>query len=303
MHKRLEQITIEDKYSRGNIRQMIINDIEESEEILRPMYDKAIKAVGKYMAGNYYQSKMDRVMAVREAFKSCQDIRDLVTDILIVIMPVKGAQPIQGACGAVAKHLGVLTKFNAVRTAAELIAVICESDLYDIIAAGDSETGSMLIESNFELSDEVTEHIQRTKYLPPMVCKPNNITKNRDSARLTFSESMILGKVNHHDEPIALDVLNIANSVKFSIDRNMVQIEETSNKVLDTETKVKNFELMKESSSKVYGDIIESGNEFYITHKYDMRGRLYSQGYYLHIQGNSYKKSLMNLAKKVVITC
>ena len=41
---------------------------------------------------------------------------------------------------------------------------------------------------------------------------------------------------------------------------------------------------------------------FYFTWKYDKRGRIYSQGYHVNIQSTSFKKSLINLHNKLVVT-
>ena len=45
------------------------------------------------------------------------------------------------------------------------------------------------------------------------------------------------------------------------------------------------------------GTLVED-NPFYLTHKIDKRGRIYSQGYAINVQGNSYQKSLIDLVKK-----
>ena len=39
----------------------------------------------------------------------------------------------------------------------------------------------------------------------------------------------------------------------------------------------------------------------FITHKFDKRGRIYSQGYHVHIQGTSYKKAILELHNKEMV--
>ena len=47
----------------------------------------------------------------------------------------------------------------------------------------------------------------------------------------------------------------------------------------------------------------EYDNEpFYLTHKFDSRGRLYSNGHNINYQSDEYNKALFNLAKKEVCT-
>jgi DNA-directed RNA polymerase len=44
-----------------------------------------------------------------------------------------------------------------------------------------------------------------------------------------------------------------------------------------------------------------AGNRFYMTHKYDKRGRTYSQGYHINPQGNDWNKAVIEFADKEVI--
>jgi DNA-directed RNA polymerase len=44
------------------------------------------------------------------------------------------------------------------------------------------------------------------------------------------------------------------------------------------------------------------GNEFYLTHRYDKRGRCYAQGYHVNPQGNDWNKAVIELAEKEVVT-
>jgi DNA-directed RNA polymerase len=38
------------------------------------------------------------------------------------------------------------------------------------------------------------------------------------------------------------------------------------------------------------------GNRFWLTHKYDKRGRTYCQGYHVSYQGNDYNKACIEFA-------
>jgi DNA-directed RNA polymerase len=51
----------------------------------------------------------------------------------------------------------------------------------------------------------------------------------------------------------------------------------------------------------VIGILEEYGNEFYLTHRYDKRGRVYCQGYHISYQGNAWNKSVIELADKEII--
>jgi DNA-directed RNA polymerase len=56
------------------------------------------------------------------------------------------------------------------------------------------------------------------------------------------------------------------------------------------------------SSKVVTKQVLSLGNEFYLTHKYDKRGRSYSQGYHINYQGNAWNKAVVCLADKEFVT-
>ena len=58
---------------------------------------------------------------------------------------------------------------------------------------------------------------------------------------------------------------------------------------------------MERESMKVFAMLINEGNRFYLTHKYDKRGRTYCQGYHVSYQGNTYRKAILQLADKELV--
>ena len=303
--KALEQSVIEGRYARKNIREKVLLKINLAVggELLNP-FRIACANLNEYLASTPpYKSKQIRINHVNELIHDKKvSVIDIVTEVILVVFQVEGISTIQSVCGQLSHLFQFEDIFDGIKTAAEILAVICESDLYDIIPAQDSETGSLLVESNYSLDEETKQYIAGTKYLPPMVCKPQYIQTNRDNAYLTISESFILGASNHHNEEINLTNLNLANSFALSLDENILQYEEESSKPLDTEEKKVNFERIRRGSREVYEELLDNGNQFYNTHKYCKRGREYTQGYHVHIQSTSYKKALINLHKKEVIS-
>ncbi len=182
-----------------------------------------------------------------------------------------------------------------------------------------------MLESKLYLSEEVLNFIEQSEYLPPMVCEPLELESNYDSGYLTHKESLILGKGNHHDGNICLDVLNLANSVKLKLDTDFLRtVEEECGTELTLEG-VKNKALkkgvvysddqaaavlvklqeqwpaFKATSAKMYMLMHNLGNEFHLTHKVDKRGRIYAQGYHISTQGSSYKKAMIELANEEIV--
>jgi len=186
-----------------------------------------------------------------------------------------------------------------VKTLSEIVILLTETDFYDVILPVDSESGSIEIISNYCLSEKTKETISNYEYLPPLVVKPARVTSNIQKVYYSKKESVLLGQHNHHNEYLNLNALNIANSTALSLDADIINIEETPNKVLDTFDKRRAFDLMKKTSNQIYADILENDNKFYFTWKFDFRGRMYSSGYHINIQGTEYKKALISLAKPI----
>lgn len=283
-------------YSRTNIHGVVQEDIESSN--LQELFIKAKRMIRDYIRQDYYPSKNARILEL----KATLDIPEIVTNIMSIVMSEQNAQPIQSAASKLGATLGYADVFDGIKTASEILAVVCQTDMFDIIAARDSETGSLMVKSRYALNDETLQFISNTKYLPPMVCKPQVLTDNTCSGYLTKNESVILGNGNHHDEYQALDVLNISQNIPYSLDQPTLDRAEESKKALDTQEKVTNFLRMVTSSRAVYKGLLDTGNKFYFTWKFDKRGRVYSQGYHVNIQSTSYKKSLINLHEKLVVT-
>ena len=290
------QRTIENTYSRHNIRNVIRDDLEKSNFVSLINSSKA--AIKEYIHGHYYKSKDLRINTLKQSLI----IKDLITDIMIITIAQDSAQPIQAAASRLANTLNFEDMFDGVKTASELLAVVCKTNMFDIISAQQSETGSLMIKSNYKLSDETLQYIESTKYLPPMVCPPQPLTNNNESGYLTKHESVILGRDNHHEEYQALDVLNTSQNIALSLDKETLEYEEVSKKPLDTPEKISNFLRIVVSSRQVYQDLLTQGNKFFFTWKYDKRGRVYSQGYQVNIQSTSFKKALINLNQKHLIT-
>jgi hypothetical protein len=269
----------------------------------------AVGFIEEYLEGNYWPSKNERIAHI-----SGIDPVEIINRILVSVIPHDHEISYQQVVAPLARFLDFEDIFDGVKTAAELVAVVCFSNLYDVIPASSSVTGSLMIKSNYSLSNATKLKVEKTKYLPPLLIAPNEITSNYCSGYLTKNESVVLGKGNHHNKPLALDVLNILNNIKLSLDTESLSYEEEYVEPSEEDIKIKRLtkedlairkdshRRMAESSVEVYNDMLDMGNEFYLTWKYDKRGRVYSGGYHITVQGTDYKKSLLNLAKKEVIT-
>ena len=294
---RLEQVCIEDTYDRTQTKSVILKDIEKG---LDEPIAKAVLGLYEYFDKTYsYESKNTRIDEYLS--NNIYEPEKIINEILIAVLPTKSNISIQSVVGKLATTLGYENQWDGIKTAAEIITVVSKSGLYDMIPARESISGSIEIKSNFRLEDITLQTLSQMQYLPPLICKPVMIIRNYQSAYLCKEESIILGSGNHHNKPLGLDAINIANSVALSLDPWVLSQEEESKKPLDTQEKVDNFTRLKNSSRRVYNELLDLGNKFYLSWKFDKRGRMYSSGYHVNIQSTEYKKALINLATPQVI--
>ena len=160
------------------------------------------------------------------------------------------------------------------------------------------------------ISKEVQDDVDRYQYPLPMVVRPKEVTSNKGYGYFTDDSSVIL-KDNHHEKDVCLDHLNRSNRVEYTLDMETAYMIQNQWKGLDKiregETKAdldkrrKAFQKYDRTSKTVLELINMLSDKFYLTHRYDKRGRTYAQGYHVNPQGNSWNKAVINFANKEVI--
>jgi len=66
----------------------------------------------------------------------------------------------------------------------------------------------------------------------------------------------------------------------------------------DFRKRVKAFDKYDRTSRDVLAALMAQGDRFWLTHKYDKRGRTYAQGYHVNPQGNDWNKACVEFANK-----
>jgi hypothetical protein len=268
--------------------------------------EHGIELLKNYTLKTYgYQSKQARV----DLFEKHNTFEEIVTEVFITVLAVGFVeQEFTSLVGKLAHIIkGMDDYFDRAKTISEVLAVLCETDVYDILSAKYSEENRLSIRSNIKISDALIERINNRHYIPPMLVKPNTINKISDSPYKTIHKPLVLKYYNQHHRPLATDAINILNSIEWSIDKNVFHnIQEQFKEVLNEKKKtrkkrLRQFKLFKAQSNAVINILIANGNKFYIPHFYDKRGREYMGGYHVNLQGSEYRKALMNLTKKETI--
>lgn len=257
--------------------------------------------IKEYMAGSYYESKMKRIAQLVNI-----DIPSLVLDMFVGIAYILRPELFTAVTAQMASRLKLSDKKEAITATAEMIAVLCNTDAFDIFK--EDKMASLHLVSRMKLSDALIKFIEESSFLPPMLCEPLELTHNYSSGYLTHNDSLILGSGNHHDGDICLDVLNIMNRVALKMDPQFLStVEEVpSFKEGDVgfadQEKIDQWTAFKHQSYGFYSLIFQQGNHFYFNHKVDKRLRIYSQGYHMNPQGASFKKAMLEFANEELVT-
>lgn len=157
----------------------------------------------------------------------------------------------------------------------------------------------------FTISADVQTDIDRFQYPLPMVVEPKEVKRNVHSGYFLNNSSIIL-KHNHHDDDVCLDHINRMNRVKFTVNfdtatmiknqwRNLDKPKDGESQA-DFDRRVRAFNKYDQTAKGVLETLIEHGNEFYFTHKYDKRGRTYCQGHHANYQGTPWNKAVIEFA-------
>lgn len=193
---------------------------------------------------------------------------------------------------------------SSLQPIADQILKCCEADLCDW-----SPLAQQLV-VRFTVSPELQDELDRYQFPLPMITTPRKLTSNRDTPYVVVKDGSVILRHNHHDDDVCLDHLNKVNNIKFSLNNDVAQMVRNKWRNLDKckpgETK-EDFEKRKRAFDKydrtaraVMAQVTSLGNEFYLTHKYDKRGRVYCQGYHINYQGAPWNKAVIELAQKEI---
>ena len=284
----------EQRFNRKHIDVKIRTEIEASPVMVAKL-SQGVERVDAYINGKYYDSKMQRVAQLNG-----MDIPALVMDLFVGIAYSLKPELFTSVSAQMASRLKFNDQTAAITTVAELMAVLCHTDAFDI--SKESKMASLMVASRIPLSDSLIKFIENSQYLPPMVCEPLELTHNYSSGYLTHNDSLILGSGNHHDGDICLDTLNTMNRVALKLDTDFLcKVEEEPTFELDSQDKIDQWKRFKKQSTEFYVLMAEQGNQFYFCHKVDKRGRAYVTGYHLSTQGAAFKKACLEFAQEELV--
>lgn len=200
-----------------------------------------------------------------------------------------------------------------------LVGVLRKSydDIDDVVIAIQVAVANYLVEYDFDkrqfiviydISDEVQQELDLYQYPVPMLVEPKELVDNNSFGYLTFGGSIIL-RDNHHNRDVNLPTLNKLNKTKLSINHVTAYMVNNTWKALDKQKEDETFDDYRkrlrafdkyDRDSKNVMELI-GDEEFYCTHRVDMRGRIYCQGYHVNYQGNDWNKAVVEMAEKEIV--
>lgn len=199
-----------------------------------------------------------------------------------------------------------LIPMMATKESMQTIAEILEKTIEKNLVKYNSDREEVIV--LYQPEQEIIETLDQYQFPPPILCTPKPIINNNDSAYLTIKhDSIILNRdLNDRNNDYCLEVINYLNNIKFIINKpvndaihnswNGVKEPKADESKEDFDKKVKAFNKYNENAN-VLIDMIED-KEFYLSHHYDKRGRIYSQGYYINYQGNDWNKGCVLFANE-----
>lgn len=173
-------------------------------------------------------------------------------------------------------------------------------------STGSKETINIwCIEALDFISDATAKICSLSHKLPPMICEPREVTRNDMSAYQTIKGNVISNPIFQHSGELCLDVINLYNKVACKIDMDSalgikLEFDKPKNYAFLTDKQKKRVrevwneqEELRQFSMKL---MYALGNRFHFNWFYDYRGRTYSSGHYINIQGSDHKKASVMFA-------
>ena len=114
--------------------------------------------------------------------------------------------------------------------------------------------------------------------------------------------SLVLGRGNDVGQNVSKSFLNKIQSIPFSINTDMVDLLSDTLKPAeeklswsDEKNRQRAFKQLVQETDATIDYLLENGNKMWFLWRYDKRSRSYCQGYHINVQGNAYRKAIMEL--------
>lgn len=162
----------------------------------------------------------------------------------------------------------------------------------------------------WDITKQLQHELDAFQHPLPMIIPPRPVACNQDTGYLTMNDSIILR--NYHTDDVVLDHINRVNAVPLTLNHEVARMVKNRWRHLDKPkrgeprkeylSRVKAFNKYDRTSKDVFQHLAVAGDVFYLTHRYDKRGRTYCVGYHVNYQGNGWNKAMVNFHQKEIVT-
>ena len=166
----------------------------------------------------------------------------------------------------------------------------------------------------YEIPDTLQARLDLFQYPMPFVVPPREVKTNNQTGYYSLIGCIVLGASRGEKTgDLCLDHINRMNSVPLRINETIATEVPNQWKDLDRmqpgET-LPDFRKRRAAHANYMAkslDAIEAlallGGTFWLSHKYDHRGRSYASGYHVNPQGNDWNKACIEFAEGEVVRC
>ena len=130
-----------------------------------------------------------------------------------------------------------------------------------------------------------------------------------DGTLTNGTSSLVLGRGNDVGQSLPKEFLNKIQAIPFTLNLDMVELltdklkpSKDSLSWSEEKERQRGFKNLTQETNTTIDYLIENGNCFWFTWKFDKRLRSYSQGYHINPQGNSYRKAIIEFADQELLT-
>lgn len=152
----------------------------------------------------------------------------------------------------------------------------------------------------YRLNDEDEAKRLAFMYPLPMVVEPRELKDNYDTGYLKTKYSIICRNKAGSDD-YNLDHINRVNKIPLKINTDVLRNCQNQNKnPPKTEQEKKNFKKFTDAQRNIAESYVDE-NKFWLTHRYDKRGRIYPTGYWINYQGNDFGKAIIDFYEGEIV--
>lgn len=218
--------------------------------------------------------------------------------------------------------IGILYRHFDVGQGRHLAMQECAHALEECVDADlvDYKMSKEMFVIRLDIDHQTRQELDRYQYPLPMVVQPKKLQDNMQNgySSTETSRALVVLKTGRQTElykqaHICLDHLNRMNSIPLTL--NMQTAELIDNEWADIghrrpgesfkayATRQKAFHQYDTAAKDVMYALIGIRDRFWMTHRYDRRGRTYCQGYHVNYQGTSWNKAVIEFANKEEVQC